>query len=649
MKKSFTLFILISLGIMLSISQTPSLLAGNLTYPTINYQGYIKDKNNQIKDFTVDMVVSIFNVETGGIPLWQEPHDAVEIQDGYFNLQLGLQTDLSTLPFSDDLYLSLNVGGENLLPRRKMSQVLRAYYSDRAATVDDNAVTSSKISAGAITSDKISAQSITSEKLANGAITAEKFDQASLKSTIQSLSQQLTCNNAVQLGGINATEYVLRDEVPYIVDGSFEINGVLSFTEQKADTRPEAEDFIGKLYVRGPVVNYQANSSLTDDLIMYWRMDEKEGDTLYDGVSSQNNGTAYNGVSIVKGKLGMAKSFNGAQYITKDNENDVDFDFNDFSVSFWMKSEKSSEWYVLMNKANDWGERKEYYGWVIANAAKEGSGSDQNTDLEFFINSGGIDKQNHIVARAENVFNDQWRHIVALKKGESISLYVDGDKKDQKDEVKQSVSVEKPFCIGALNDFEDTLRYHYTGLIDDVAIWSRAISESEILTLYNDRKYEGIPYSDERLVFISSSDKEYVLNEPNNRQEVFRHDEGEFSWSSTSWNDFTNANGTAIIRVLHPTAWMFSISGHNYGTSNTMFFRLKCTNKETESVYYLPKEKGFKKYMHNTYSSYEDGLTMQGVTELPKGEYDVQLQVKNSSTHSYKWYGSKGQVVFIMW
>jgi len=639
MKKSLYLFILICLGLMTIFSQKPTLFADNLTYPTIDYQGYIKDKNNQIQDFTVDMVISIFNVETGGNCLWQETHPGVDVQNGYFNIQLGQQTDLSTLPFSDELYLLLNVGGEEMTPRRKMSQILRAYSAHIAETLVDDAVTSSKIAAGAITN----------EKLADGEITAEKIDQSSFKSTIVSITQQLTCNNAVQLGGINSSEYVLRDEIPYNVDGNFTVDGVLSFTEQKADTIPKAEKFIGKLYVRGPVVNYQANSSLTDGLLMYWRMDENEGDTLYDGVSSQNNGTAYNGVSIVKGKLGMAKSFAGAQYIKKDNENDVDFGFNDFSVTFWMNAAKSSEWSVLMNKANDWGTSNEYKGWVIANAAPEGSGTDGYPDLEFCINPDGRGTLGKKVVRAENVFNNQWRHIIAMKKGTSIYLYVDGKLEDQNDDVTQSVSVNRPLCLGTLYDISNNPCFYYSGWIDDVAIYSRAISEPEVLTLYNQGKYEGIPYSDERLVFISSSDKEYVLNEPNNRQEVFRYDEGDFSSNTASWKDFTNANGTAIIKVLHPTAWMVSISGHNYATSDTMFFRLKCTNKETQSVYYLPKENGFKKYMHNTYSSYEDEVSMQGVTKLPKGEYDVQLQVKNSTTHNYKWYGSKGQVVFIMW
>jgi hypothetical protein len=162
---------------------------------------------------------------------------------------------------------------------------------------------------------------------------------------------------------------------------------------------------------------------LRQDIIFNWRLDERTGDHVDDAIGFCD-ATAYSNLTVVPGKLGMAKIFDGqTNYIQENNNTDLNFGTDNFSVSFWMKAERSSGWSAIMSKANDWIESKDVCGWLFGN---RDSGSDT---LEFRINSCGQDKE-HRITHAENVFNNEWHHIVGIRDGETIKLYVDGVLKD---------------------------------------------------------------------------------------------------------------------------------------------------------------------------------------------------------------------------
>lgn len=95
---------------------------------TMSYQGILKDSGGDpVADSTYSVTFRIFNVESGGTSLWDEAIPCAT-SAGVFYAVLGNVN----LPFDEDYWLELEVGGEILDPRQKMHMVGYAAASDTA-------------------------------------------------------------------------------------------------------------------------------------------------------------------------------------------------------------------------------------------------------------------------------------------------------------------------------------------------------------------------------------------------------------------------------------------------------------------------------------------------------------------------------------
>jgi hypothetical protein len=85
--------------------------------------------------------------------------------------------------------------------------------------------------------------------------------------------------------------------------------------------------------------------------------------------------------------------------------------------------------------------------------------------------------------------NDVWTHIAATYDGSQLSLYQDGNLAGQAPVTGPITYAEQPFWVGRSPVVEagiDNSSVSFVGKIDDVAIYERALSESEITTLMGD-------------------------------------------------------------------------------------------------------------------------------------------------------------------
>jgi len=108
----------------------------------INYQGKLTDPDGIAITGDVDITFRIYDAATGGTALWTETHSPVGVFNGLFDVQLGRFTDLD-MPFDDEYWIELEVGGELLDPREKLSTVpyaFRAIYADTAYIIGSGAV-----------------------------------------------------------------------------------------------------------------------------------------------------------------------------------------------------------------------------------------------------------------------------------------------------------------------------------------------------------------------------------------------------------------------------------------------------------------------------------------------------------------------------
>ncbi|HDG68040.1 MAG TPA: hypothetical protein ENG11_02705, partial [candidate division Zixibacteria bacterium] len=101
---------------------------------TINYQGKITNSAGVGLDGTYSMTFRIFNAPTGGSELWSETIPSVSIHKGLFDVVLGELNPIE-LPFDTVYWLQIEVEGEILSPRIKLSSVGYAYRSQIADSV----------------------------------------------------------------------------------------------------------------------------------------------------------------------------------------------------------------------------------------------------------------------------------------------------------------------------------------------------------------------------------------------------------------------------------------------------------------------------------------------------------------------------------
>ncbi len=79
--------------------------------------------------------------------------------------------------------------------------------------------------------------------------------------------------------------------------------------------------------------------------------------------------------------------------------------------------------------------------------------------------------------------DNQWHHAVVVKSGQYGELWVDGDLKDTSEELKSPDNAQ-PLLIGYSVSADAFQRKHWSGRMDEFAIFDRILSEAEIQELY---------------------------------------------------------------------------------------------------------------------------------------------------------------------
>ena len=101
---------------------------------TLNYQGKLLDSSGVGINDTLPVTFRLYTSETGETALWEETIPDVQIDKGLFSVELGNVVSFpDTVDFTDQYYLEIEINGEVMSPREKLSS---SPYSLRASQVD---------------------------------------------------------------------------------------------------------------------------------------------------------------------------------------------------------------------------------------------------------------------------------------------------------------------------------------------------------------------------------------------------------------------------------------------------------------------------------------------------------------------------------
>jgi hypothetical protein len=86
--------------------------------------------------------------------------------------------------------------------------------------------------------------------------------------------------------------------------------------------------------------------------------------------------------------------------------------------------------------------------------------------------------------RSKNKWKDKnWHHIVGSYDGVKMRVYIDGVKSDSLEADITSISSNSSFIFGHDNSWASN--NYFEGKLDDIGIWNRALTESEVTALFN--------------------------------------------------------------------------------------------------------------------------------------------------------------------
>jgi hypothetical protein len=193
-------------------------------------------------------------------------------------------------------------------------------------------------------------------------------------------------------------------------------------------------------------------------LIAHWKFDDGSGNTAIDSAGT-NNGTLMGNPTWTSGRLDGALSFDGdGDYVVTAPV--APLIGNTLTAQAWIRtSESAGIWNPIFTQNAGDG----YYFYISSGRPS------------FYIVVGAA----YVQVVSQDVINpNEWYHIAGTNDGSNLKLYIDGQLEGS-DNSTGFLGVSSNACIGC----EPTSSLYYMGLIDDVRVYNRTISESEFLDL----------------------------------------------------------------------------------------------------------------------------------------------------------------------
>lgn len=256
--------------------------------------------------------------------------------------------------------------------------------------------------------------------------------------------------------------------------GSY-LNGRLD--EVRVYGRPLSADEVGQLY------RLSAPTGTDTSLKGYWSFNGQDvsGTTAFDRSGAGNTGTLTNGTAKGIGKLGQALSFDGTDdYVTAPDANSLDITGN-LTIALWMKktgNTTTNSWADLVTKSSNGANDTNYYFQIADVGGTEYPG--------FYFYTGGVGYE---IRSSVAVPLNEWHHVAITydDAGNAITFYVDGvattDVNMSGAPESQSLTTNaQPLYFG--NRYTSNTQ-PYQGYLDEIRIYNRTLSATEITGLYN--------------------------------------------------------------------------------------------------------------------------------------------------------------------
>ena len=215
---------------------------------------------------------------------------------------------------------------------------------------------------------------------------------------------------------------------------------------------------------------------VTDDLASYWSFDDStiSGETVKD-IEGGNDGTINGDPEVVAGKLNEALKFNGEDDYVEIPASAIN-DLAEGTIEAWVKLDPEGGGAIT---------GKEHGGVVTSTVFSIGSFADMGgmlaqgeTGILYFHSKNPGGPQNAVSSSA--IEAGKWHHVVVTFDTNNANFYIDGSLDSTADGDYSVPDDPNPdnTTIGAW--LETDAASYFSGAIDEVRVYSRALSEDEV-------------------------------------------------------------------------------------------------------------------------------------------------------------------------
>lgn len=239
----------------------------------------------------------------------------------------------------------------------------------------------------------------------------------------------------------------------------------------------DAKDLAGNSLASNYVWTFKTAGSTPDShLVGYWKFDETSDATAFDSSGNSNTGTLTNGPVWTTGKAGNALQFDGVDdYVDTGNGASLQIT-GAITLAGWVKLNSLSSDNAFFGRGQALGSNgnRGYFVSFTGSSTKKIYFDTYNTTTRDALFTGS------------NAINDNnWHYVVATWDGtsgiNSKKIYLDGLLDAQKSSSITEIGAPNVnFRIGA----DSNQDLHTNGLIDEVKVYNRALSISEIIEEY---------------------------------------------------------------------------------------------------------------------------------------------------------------------
>ncbi|MEI6479218.1 MAG: LamG-like jellyroll fold domain-containing protein [bacterium] len=295
-------------------------------------------------------------------------------------------------------------------------------------------------------------------------------------------SQMMVFSSSSYSAGVVDRTYTLNRSILFsepsignIFDASFSpITGVPQSKKIISMWTGRKDGFVGDIIMNtAGLVTKRTDSGF----VGYWHFDENASTTAYDASGIGNNGTIVSGPIWQTGTsciTGSCLSFNGSSGGVNIPSNEVfNFGTGDFSLSGWFYIPSlPGTWKSIINRGS---------------AGSAGYGMELNSGSQITCSIQAAGGTNQHVGGSIPTIN-AWHHAVCVfGRNSMVYVYLDGVLSTSAAYGagnNGSVSTSNPTTIG----MHISGTWNFNGIIDEVKIYNRALSATEILNQYNDLK-----------------------------------------------------------------------------------------------------------------------------------------------------------------